>query len=236
MHMKRTELLPLVLLPGYMLDESLWDDVVAQLPPDRPILRLPLGPGTSMEEIARSIAQAAPARFVLAGFSLGGYVARKVAELFPERVAALVLIATSLEADTEERARAKQQAIAAMDPASFRGLSTGAIAGSLHPDRRDNKELIARIREMGRRLSHEAMVVQSNLRRDGIAAASLKCPTLIIAAAQDPLRSVQEVGELAASIPGAVLEIIDESGHMLPLEQAGRLAVAIRDWPGSSAK
>ena len=213
-----------------MLDETLWDEVVPLLGWQAPVHRLPLGPGTTTDEIARSIAGAAPERFVLVGFSLGGYIARKVAELFPERVAALVLIATSLESDTPERAKAKQDAIRALDPSTFRGLSMGSIAQSLHPDRRGDKELITRIREMGRRLGYEAMVVQSGLRRDGIAAAELKCPTLVIGADHDALRSAQETRELANAIPGARLEVIDGSGHMLPLEQPEALVTTLQSW------
>jgi len=222
--------LPLVLLPGFMLDETLWDALVPLLAWQAPVQRLPLGPGSAMEEIARSVAQAAPGRFVLVGFSLGGYVARKVAELFPERVAALVLVATSLESDTEERARAKQDAIRALDPATFRGLSMGSIAQSLHPGRRGDRALVARIREMGRRLGYQAMVVQSSLRRDGIAAASLACPTLVIGASEDALRSARETEELADAIRGARLEMIAGSGHMLPLEGAEALAATITSW------
>ncbi|HBF49829.1 MAG TPA: alpha/beta hydrolase [Massilia sp.] len=221
---------PLVLLPGFMLDETLWDEVLPLLEWEAPIHRLPLGPGTTMDEIARGVAAAAPERFVLVGFSLGGYIARKVAELFPERVAALVLVASSLESDTPERAKAKQDAIRALDPSTFRGLSTGSIAQSLHPDRRGDRELVARIREMGRRLGYEAMVVQSGLRRDGIAAATLTCPTLVIGADQDALRSVEETEELAAAVPGARLEVIKASGHMLPLEQPHVLAATIQAW------
>jgi len=224
---------PLVLLPGFMLDETLWDEVVPLLQWQAPVHRLPLGPGTTTDEIARSVAQAAPERFVLVGFSLGGYIARKVAELFPERVAALVLVASSLESDTPERAKAKQDAIRALDPSTFRGLSMGSIAQSLHPDRRGDRELVTRIREMGRRLGYEAMVVQSGLRRDGIAAAELRCPTLVIGADQDALRSAQETRELADAIPGARLEVIDGSGHMLPLEQSAVLATAILSWLNS---
>jgi len=216
-----------------MLDETLWDEVVPLLQWQAPVHRLPLGPGTTTDEIARSVAQAAPERFVLVGFSLGGYIARKVAELFPERVAALVLVASSLESDTPERAKAKQDAIRALDPSTFRGLSMGSIAQSLHPDRRGDRELVTRIREMGRRLGYEAMVVQSGLRRDGIAAAELRCPTLVIGADQDALRSAQETRELADAIPGARLEVIDGSGHMLPLEQSAVLATAILSWLNS---
>jgi len=221
---------PLVLLPGFMLDETLWDEVVPLLQWQAPVHRLPLGPGTTTDEIARSIARAAPERFVLVGFSLGGYIARKVTELFPERVVALVLIATSLECDTPERAKAKQDAIRVLEPSTFRGLSMGSIARSLHPDRRGDRELVTRIREMGLRLGYEAMVVQSGLRRDGIAAAALRCPTLVIGADQDALRSAQEAKELAAAIPGARLEVINGSGHMLPLEQPEALVSTVRHW------
>lgn len=229
---------PLVLLPGFMLDDTLWDEVVPLLQWQAPVHRLPLGPGTTTDEIARSIARAAPERFVLVGFSLGGYIARKVAELFPERVVALVLVASSLESDTPKRAKAKQDAIRALDPSTFRGLSMGSIAQSLHPDRRGDREVVTRVREMGRRLGYEAMVVQSGLRRDGIAAAELKCPTLVIGADQDSLRSEKETRKLAETVPGAVLQMIGGSGHLLPLEQPQALSTMLQEWlsvPGHGA-
>lgn len=83
---------------------------------------------------------------------------------------------------------------------------------------------------MGIRLGYEAMVIQTNLQRDRIAAASLLCPTLVIAAAQDPLRSAEETKELAEIIPNATLRTIEKSGHMLPLEQPEALADAITQW------
>jgi pimeloyl-ACP methyl ester carboxylesterase len=71
------------------------------------------------------------------------------------------------------------------------------------------------------------------LRRDQIAAASLACPTLVIAAAGDPLRPAEETQELADAIPNATLMTIEGSGHMLPLEQPDALAGAIKQWLGS---
>lgn len=224
-------MLPLVLLPGYMLDETLWDGVADQL--GAPVYRMRLEPGNDLDEIAHGIADGAPERFVLVGFSLGGYVARKVAELYPQRVAALILIATSLRDDTEERATARRNVVRLMNAENFRGLSTHSIASSLHPDRQADKALLARIRGMGERLGYQALVTQSNLRRDGIAAATLTCPTLVIAAAQDQLRSAEETRELAAAIPDATLKVIDNSGHLIPIEQPDALAATMREWLGS---
>jgi pimeloyl-ACP methyl ester carboxylesterase len=225
------ETLPLVLLPGYMLDETLWDDVAGKL--GAPVQRMRLEPGKDLDEIAQGIGQRAPERFVLVGFSLGGYVARKVAELYPQRVAALILIATSLRDDTEERATSRRTLVRLMKPDTFRGLSTHSIASSLHPDLQGDKALLNRIRAMGERLGYQALVTQTDLRRDGIAAATLSCPTLVIAAAQDQLRSAEESAELAAAIPGARLSTIDNSGHLIPIEQPDVLAATIRDWLSS---
>lgn len=63
--------IPLVLLPGFMLDESLWDDMVARFGQHAPIYRFRLAPGATIQAVAEHIAKAAPERFVLVGFSLG---------------------------------------------------------------------------------------------------------------------------------------------------------------------
>lgn len=222
--------IPLVLLPGFMLDETLWDEVVALLEQDAPIYRMRLEPGTTTEEIAEGIASVSPRRFVLIGFSLGGYIARKVVELYPQRVAALILVATSLRKDTEEQATAKRHVVASMDSSRFRGLSSISIAKSLHPNRRGDKELVAKIKDMGARLGYASLVVQTNLQRDGIAAATLMCPTLVIAADEDTLRTFEESKELVETIPNATLRIIEKSGHMLPLEQPAALAATIEQF------
>jgi len=222
----------MVLLPGFMLDESLWDDVVDCFKLDRPIYRPPLAPGATIGEIAEGIARAAPERFVLVGFSLGGYVARKLAELFPRRVAALILVGSSLRPDTDEQARSKRVLISSLSAETFQGLSASSISGSLHPDHRTNRDLILKIKEMGARLGYEALVTQVNLRRDDIAASTLACPTLVIAAADDPLRSADENRELIAAIPNASFTVIQGTGHMIPLEQPQALAEEIERWLG----
>ena len=95
-----------------------------------------------------------------------------------------------------------------------------------------NEALIAQVREMGARLGREAFVEQSMVVRDSDAArlAEIQCPSLIIAAAQDQMRSPDEARELAQGLPDARLEVIEDSGHMIPLEQPDRLAALIRGW------
>lgn len=222
--------LPLVLIPGFMLDESLWDELLEPLAATRRIYRANLRNGGTIAEIARHIAQEGPKRFILIGFSLGGYIARSLAEQFPERVAALILIASSLRQDTPEQKRIKQQAVKATNPNTFRGLSTTTIAKSLHPTHSTDKALIARIQCMGAQLGYEEFTKQSLLDRGGLSPEKIHCPTLVIAADQDGLRLPEEAIELRQAIAGAQLKIVRDTGHMIPLEQPEALLKIIGEW------
>lgn len=222
--------LPLVLIPGFMLDETLWDEVIEHMPSNREVHLANLLQGQTIPQIAQHIAASAPPRFVLAGFSLGGYVARSIAQQFPHRVAALVLIATSLRADSPEQRRIKQASVNASAQGQFRGLSFATIAKSVHPQRANDTALIGRIREMGARMGHAAFATQSLLAREDVSPRKIQCPTLIVAAAQDGLRHAEETQELYEQIPGARLEVIEGSGHIIPLEQPETLARLMSQW------
>jgi pimeloyl-ACP methyl ester carboxylesterase len=163
---------------------------------------------------------------------MGGYVARGMARLAPERVRALALIATSTRPDTPAL-RARKGAIGQAAPdIAFSGLSRAAVASSLHPKQRGNEAMIARVREMGVRLGGEVFRRQSMLERPSDLArlAEIRCPTLVVAAAQDGLRGIDEARELQQGIPGATLAVVEDSGHMLPIEAPGQLLDVLVPW------
>jgi len=164
------------------------------------------------------------------GFSFGGYVAREIVRRAPERVQALALIATSARGKSEQQAAADRRLVAAMPPA-FSGLSRRAIETSLHPDHAD-EETIERIRAMSLRLGGEVFRRQLIMRREGDVEllSQIRCPTLIIAASDDRLRSQEEAKELWTGIDGAKLSIIHGSGHMIPIEAPRELAGVTVEW------
>jgi pimeloyl-ACP methyl ester carboxylesterase len=53
---------------------------------------------------------------------------------------------------------------------------------------------------------------------------------LVIAGAQDRLRSLDEARELHDGIPGSDFLVIEGTGHMIPLEAPKRLAELIAGW------
>jgi pimeloyl-ACP methyl ester carboxylesterase len=222
----------LLLVPGFMADETLWRDLEAPLARFAPIHYADLRHDASIEAMARRALESAPPSFLLVGFSMGGYVAREIARQAPERVRALVLIATSTRPDTPALRQRKGAIGNAAPSIAFSGLSRTAVATSLHPKDRDNEALIERVRAMGTRLGGEVFRRQSMLERPGDLdrLIDIRCPTLVVAASHDQLRSLEEARELQAGIPGATLQVIEDTGHMIPIEAPERLAAVIVPW------
>jgi pimeloyl-ACP methyl ester carboxylesterase len=93
----------LVLVPGLLCTEDLWASQLATL---GDIASMTVADHTrhdTMEAIAKSILAAAPARFALAGLSMGGYIAYEIVRQAPERVTKLALLDTGYRADAPER-------------------------------------------------------------------------------------------------------------------------------------
>ncbi len=220
---------PLVLIPGYMLDDALWDGMLPFLPSELPLHFASLAEGDSIAAMAQAVLARCPPKFSLLGFSMGGYVARDIVRLAPQRVQALALVATSSRADAPLQAEQRGKAARATPLGPFRGLGRAAIAQSLHPDNAGNEALVAHVRAMGERLGREVFVRQSLIVRDADTArlADIRCPTLVVAGAEDQLRSADEARELADGIPGARLETVPGAGHLIPLEQPQALAAAV---------
>ncbi len=223
----------LVLVPGFMLDREMWADLEPELAACGSIHHVDISRGASIAEMAELAINDIPETFVLIGFSLGGYVAREIARRVPERIEALVLVATSGRADTPAQTRRKTLAVQLIGT-PFKGMSAAAVAPSVHPDRKSDSALIERLRQMGVRLGGDTFRRQSSLSRtsDLDRLSEIRCPTLVIAAEDDELRSLAEASELVAGIPGAELKTIAHSGHMVPMEQPALLADTIKTWLG----
>lgn len=64
-------------------------------------------------------------------------------------------------------------------------------------------------------------------RRDTARLGEIQCPTLVVVAANDELRSVEESVALHEHIPQSTMTIVDRTGHLIPLERPARLMAAL---------
>ena len=219
----------LVLLPGFMCDADLWAGMAGDLGRLGTIHYGNVYQDDTLEGMAERVLAESPERFVLVGFSMGGFVARVLTLMAPQRVAGVVFIASSAREYTPaERARRLQGNLPGDRP---RRANPGVALG-LHPDRERDPVLLARLRAMQRRLGPEVRARQSALvRKDGYADLErITCPTLVVACRQDRLRSFGETERMARHLPHARFEIIENCGHMAPLEKPHELAALLADW------
>lgn len=126
----------LVLLPGFMLDAGLWKDVEPLLGNQHAVVHGDLTQHDTIEGMAAGILAQSSHSFVLVGFSMGGYVAREVARMAPDRVHGPILIATSARADTAEDGDRKARSVERVATQGHLGLSRSLVMATLH--RSDN--------------------------------------------------------------------------------------------------
>ena len=183
----------------------------------------------SLEGMARRVLDESPERFVLVGFSMGGFVARVLTLMAPGRVTGVAFIASSAREYTEaERARRLQGAL----PGDRPKAANPGVALGLHPDRERDPVLLERLRDMQRRLGPEVRAHQSALiRKDGYADLErITCPSLVVACRQDRLRRFEQTERMAKHLPHARFEVLEDCGHMAPLEKPHELAALLGDW------
>jgi pimeloyl-ACP methyl ester carboxylesterase len=224
--------LTLLLIPGFMCDASLWQAMLPELSAIAPVRFADINEGASIEAMAARIAATLPEHCVLIGFSLGGYVARRIAYLASDKLAGLVLLNTSARASTAQELSRNQQQISMSQLYPFKGQTLTALKRALHPDRTDDAALLTQMQAMSLNLGKEVFLRQLGLvRYDGHSELPyIDCPSLIIASRNDQMRAIEESEKLAAGLPDSKLHILEDCGHMSPLEQPEIVCQLLRDW------
>ena len=214
-----------------MCDKDLWTDMVPGLAALGTIHHGNVYEDSTLEGMARRVLDGSPERFVLVGFSMGGFVSRVLTLMAPERVTGVAFIASSARGySTEETERRK----AGYRPGDRPPRAAGEVttARGLHPDRENDPVLLERLRAMQRRLGREVRARQAALvRLDGYADLErIACPSLVVACRQDRLRRFAETERMAQHLPNARFDILEDCGHMAPLERPHELTALLASW------
>ncbi|MBI1397280.1 MAG: alpha/beta fold hydrolase [Betaproteobacteria bacterium] len=227
---------PLLLVPGMLCDASVWSRQIEALEDIADCRVADATRDATMADLARRILHEAPFdRFALAGFSLGGYAALEIVRAAPERVTGLALLATSARTDTPERSDERRRFIELAERDSgFAPITRAMLASLVAPGRLADRALSRKIVEMARRVGAEAYVRQQRAilsRRDGLAVLpGIRCPSLVLCGRQDERTPYEANAEIAAGIPGARFEVVEDCGHMVTLEAPDAVSAAMRAW------
>jgi pimeloyl-ACP methyl ester carboxylesterase len=228
------EKIPLMLLPGLLCDAALWAPQVAALSDIADPSVADLSRDDSLAGMARRVLSAAPARFALAGLSMGGYVAQEIMRRSPERVTRLALLDTSARADTLERAAQRRGFIELAHKGQFKGIQPRMLPVYLHPDHLQDKAITDAVLAMAERVGKDAFLRQQQAimnRPDGRGDLKrIAVPTLVLCGRDDQATPYEHNAEIAGLIPGATLVAIDRCGHLSTMEKPAEVSAAMRRW------
>lgn len=220
-----------VLIAGMLNDERIWQSVAQRLQERTgwPVEVVAFVHEASMDDMAASVRERVQkhgdAAVVLAGFSMGGYVAQHALAL-GLKVQALALVDSAVRPETEATLAARGKAARAMqrDFATFAAQVAKyslAEASQGQPLMPQVEQLLLEVgAETGQR--HLQAIAGRQDHRAHLAA--LQIPVSVVCGREDKVTPPEMSQEAAELIPGAQLRWIADAGHMVPLEQADALA------------
>lgn len=225
---------PLVLLPGMMCDARLFAPQINDMSRDHAVMVAPITQGERIEEIASGLLDVLPAKFALAGLSMGGIVAMELLRRAPERITRLALMDTNPLAETPQTAAAYEPMIIG----ARAGRLDEVLRGFMKPDYLapgpQRLAVLGQVFEMGHDLGPEVLVrqVRALQRRRDQQPTLRRCkvPTLILCGAYDTLTPLKRHAFMADLIPYARLEVIEAAGHLPTLEAPEATTAALRAW------
>lgn len=240
---------PIIFVHGYPLSQRIWEpqaaglaDIARCITPD---LRghggsEPVPAPYSMELFADDLAALVDAhkihgKVIVCGLSMGGYATLAFYRKYPDRAAALILAGTRA-ADDSVQGRLGRDATA--EKARLEGLEpvvNTMLPKMLSPITADrNQHLISLVRSIMMSISLEGMIADLQAMRDRPDSrpmlADITIPTLVLHGLDDQLIPSHEAEDMAAAIPGAVLQLIPNAGHLLNLEQPETFNLAVRNF------
>lgn len=225
---------PLVFLPGMMCDARLFGPQIAEMSADTAVMLAPITRGDRMEETASALLDQLPKRFALAGLSMGGMVAMEILRRAPDRVTRIALIATTPLAETPVIAANREEDIVKvragrLDEVMRQKFTLEAFAPGPY-----RVEIMEMVMDMAQTLGSDVFIRQSRAlqRRKDQQATLRKCqvPVLALCGAHDPVCPVKRHEAMAELAPFAELQVLEDSGHFVTLEQPGAATAALKGW------
>ena len=225
---------PLVLLPGMMCDARLFGPQIEALSPGRAVTVAPIAAHDTTRALADAVLAAAPARFALAGLSMGGIVAMEVAARASERLAGLCLMDTNPRAERAEVAARRVPQVERVRAGGLDAVMRDEMKpGYLAPGPRRGAILdlcMAMARTSGpAAFERQSRALAARPDRRG-ALAALRVPTLVLCGAEDALCPLARHEEMHALVPGSRLVVVAGAGHLPTLERPEAVNAALAAW------
>jgi pimeloyl-ACP methyl ester carboxylesterase len=187
------------------------------------------------DDLARALDRHGFGRAVLAGSSMGGYVALAFLRRHPGRVRALALLGTRATADDPATAAgrlafAERIGDPALRPALLAATTPRLVGATTRATRQD---VVARVTAMAEGTGPAAVAWAQRAiaaRPDSVALLrSVAVPAVVVAGAEDELVAPGDAELMADALPDGRLIVVPGAGHLTPVEAPSAVTAALTE-------
>ncbi len=222
----------LILIPGFANNELVWKHQVEEFKDSFDIHVVMMDHHFTRQEMVDDLLQNAPERFILAGHSMGGWIAQAVAAKAPLRIAKLLLLNT-WGAANPQMMEMQRQLCEGLECGKIQEMMEHHLPMLIHPSRIEDIELLQCMQTMVKSFSTHILIQQLKAMLADYSSVELHpaitAPTLILFSSHDALFP-QEHQILQQRIKNAQLASVDESGHASLIEQPERVTALMRSF------
>ncbi|PFG43947.1 pimeloyl-ACP methyl ester carboxylesterase [Isoptericola jiangsuensis] len=236
---------PLLLLHAFPFDHRMWAPTVAHLPDGLRVLAVDLpGQGHSdLGGVAASLDAAADAvhatlrahgegNVVVAGLSMGGYVALALADRHPDLVHGIGMLDTKTTVDPDEVRTNRLQIARTVEDSqtldAVMGMPAKVLGPTSHLERRSLYPTVEHwIRSQspsGIAWAQRAMAARPDRTH---VLAEFDGPVAVVVGAEDQITPVQDAKHMVAAARDATLTVVPNAGHLSAVEEPAAVAAAL---------
>lgn len=224
----------LVLLPGLLNTRRVFEPQIDALSDVADCIVPELWHHDTMGAMADATLAMAPPSFALLGFSMGGYVAFEIMRRASQRVERLALMDTQAVPDSAESTKRRRALLDQTRIGRFHGVQRTLLPQLVHGRHINDAAITQPIFDMAQEIGADGFVREQRAIIDRADSRRLlvdiDIPTVVVVGRQDQVTPLPRSQEMAADIADSRLVVLEECGHMSPLERPAEVTGALRRW------
>lgn len=236
--------LPVLLVHGFPVDSRMWGAQISELSSNfrtiAPDLRGfgqthafdPFTMETMADDLHALLEQIGALPCVLAGLSMGGYIALAYVRKYPTDLCALMLVDTKAEGDTAEQKEGRQKMIDLVRSQGTKAIAEQMLPKMLAEETPKCRPAVAQalrglMEACPPKTIEHALLAMRDRPDQSPNLSSIAVPTLVIVGDHDAITPVAIAQSMQKKIPQAQIAVITGAGHMAPMEQPAQVNQAM---------